>query len=359
MLVRLLALLLSANLFAHSATNPFGASIPASYRKTYADQLLLPDPQKRAIGTVRFRAEGKDATSEFAAALTRAETTATTNLRRLLQLVKATDPAIDTLKKDFAAYQTAANTARTLVQTDHHKDKQKHAEMDRAFADVEKAHKRVARSLKAGPNSPIAQVLDALQWLAEIRRDQDFCADKISDIASLPMNAVLEIEGAPEPIKALVRDLEPFIARREFHRLVSVAHSQMKSAKPEQVQYAEILNERRVVLGLRPYFLAEKLSAAAAQHSEEMVKLKYFSHDSPVPENKSFVDRIKNAAFEGAAGGECIYAGGSTASAAHSGWWYSDGHRLILYANGQTAQGIAKYASTWTFLTGSYTQFPL
>ena len=359
MLARFFALLIFSNLLVHGAANPFGASIPASYRKTYADQLLLPDPQKRALGTVRFRAEGKDAAAEFSAALTRAESTATSNLRRLLQMVKATDPAIDTIKKDHEAYQAAVNSARTLVQTDHHKDKQKHAEMDRAFAEAEKAHKRLARSLKPGPNTPIAQVLDALQWLAEIRRDQDFCADKSSDIATLPMIAVLEIEGAPEPIKALVRDLEPFIARRELHRLISVAHSQMKSAKPEQVQYAEILNERRTILGLRPYFLAEKLSAAAAQHSEEMVKLKYFSHESPVPENKSFVDRIKKAAFEGAAGGECIYAGGSSAASAHSGWWYSDGHRLILYATGQTAQGVAKHASTWTFLTGSYTQFPL
>ena len=37
----------------------------------------------------------------------------------------------------------------------------------------------------------------------------------------------------------------------------------------------------------------------------------------------------------------------------------SDGHRLILYATGSTAQGIAKYATTWTFLTGSFAAFPL
>jgi uncharacterized protein YkwD len=359
MSVRLLALLLSITCLAYGATHPFGSPVPASYRKPFADQLQLPDPQKRAAATVRFRADGTDAASDYGAALSRAETPATGSLRRLLQLAKATDPAIDALKKDLEAYNLAASAARTLAQTDHHKDKKKLAELDRAFDETEKAHKRLSRGLKSSPNAPIAQVLDALQWAAEIRRDQAFAAGKSSDVTTLPLSAVLEIEGAPEPLKTLVRDLEPFIARREFHRLVSVAHSQMKSAKPEQVQYAEILNERRVILGLRPYFLAEKLSTAAAQHSEEMVKLKYFSHESPVAENKSFVDRIKKAAFEGNAGGECIYAGGSTAAAAHAGWWYSDGHRLILYANGQTAQGIAKYASTWTFLTGSYTQFPL
>ncbi len=79
--------------------------------------------------------------------------------------------------------------------------------------------------------------------------------------------------------------------------------------------------------------------------------------ESPVAENKTPWDRVKNAAFEGSGGGECIYAGGQAAQDAHKGWWYSDGHRLILYSEAQ-AQGIAKFANTWTFLTGNFTKFP-
>jgi uncharacterized protein YkwD len=352
----LLALLCSLSVTL-AALHPFGGPLPSSNRKAVADQLLSPDPQKRMPATARLRADGKDAASEHSAALTRAEPIALGSLRRLLQLLKPTDPVFEALNKDIRSYVTAADAAKVLVQTDHHKDKKKFDEMDRAFSDAEKAHKKVERSLK--PQTPVGQFFQALQWLAEIRRDQDFAAGKSADLATLPMSAVLDIEGAPPGITNLVKDLEPFIARRELHRAVSVAHAQMKWAKPDQVQYAEILNERRVILGLRPYLLAEKLSAACDQHSEEMVKMKYFSHESPVPANKGFGDRVRNAGFEGNGSGECIYAGGSAAAAAHTGWWYSDGHRLILYANGPTAQGIGKYATTWTFLTGSFATFPL
>ena len=309
------------------------------------------------VATVRLRADGTEASSEFSAALTRAEPIALGSLRRLLQLVKPTDPSFEALAKDIKAYFAAADAARAIVQTDHHKDQKKFAEMDRAFSDAEKAHKKVERGLK--PQSPAGQFFQALQWVAEIRRDQDFAAGKSSDLATLPLSAVIAIENAPPGITNLVKDLEPFIARREMHRATMVAHAQMKWAKSEQVQYAEILNERRVILGLRPYLLAEKLSAACDQHSEEMVKMKYFSHESPVPANKGFGDRVRNAGFEGGGSGECIYAGGAAPAAAHTGWWYSDGHRLILYSTGSTAQGIGKYATTWTFLTGSFGTYPL
>jgi uncharacterized protein YkwD len=357
----LMRMLLATFLFAlasvASAAHPLGSSLPTSQRKAVADLLQAPDPQRRAPAIARFRADGQDAATEFSAALTRSETTALGQLRRLLQLVRATDPAIAAITKELQAYQTAADAAKALVQTDHHKDKKKFAEMDRAFAEAEKAHKKLDRTLK--PQSPLGQLLAALQWVAEIRRDQDAAAGKSADLATLPMGKVLEVEGAPAEIQALVKAIEPFIALREMHRVVSAAHAQMKWARPEQVQYAEILNERRVVLGLRPFLLAEKLSAASAGHSEEMVKLKYFAHESPVAANKGFGDRVRNAGFEGSGSGECIYAGGSAPAAAHQGWWYSDGHRLILYSNGPTAQGIAKFATTWTFLTGSFATFPL
>lgn len=352
-----LAFLFAAVCTGRAADHPLGAPLPASQRKPFADQLTLPDAQRRAAATVRFRADGEGAFADYAAALTRAEPTATGNLRRNTQMLKATDPALAALLKDLSTWQAAADAARALAQTDHHKDQKKNAEMDRAFADAEKAHKSLTRALK--PQSPAGQFLDSLQWVAEIRRDQAFAAGKSADAATLPMTAVLEVEGAADPIKALVRSLEPFIAQHELHRLATAAHAQMKWARPEQVQYAEILNERRVILNLRPFLLAEKLSAASAGHSEEMVKLKYFAHESPTPANKGFGDRIRNAAFEGNGSGECIYAGGSSAAAAHTAWWYSDGHRLILYATGPTAQGIARHASTWTFLTGSFTAFPL
>jgi uncharacterized protein YkwD len=354
----LLPLFLATALSA-ATLNPLGAPLPSSYLKAVADQLLLPDPAKRAPAIARLRADGQNAYLDFSAALNRSENIAIGNLRRLMQLMRVTDPSFEAIRKEFTAYNTAKDAALVLVQTDHHKNKAKFEEMDRAFAEAEKAHKKLARLLKPGTATPATQLVDALQWAAEVHRDQDWCNGKSPDATDLPMSKVLEVEGAPAEIKAFIKELEPFIALREFHRFASAAHAQMHWAKPDQVQYAEILNERRALLGLRPYLLAEKLSEAARKHSEEMVALKYFSHESPVKENKGFGDRVKNASFDGGAGGECIYGGGSAPAGAHTGWWYSDGHRLILYATGGNAQGIGRSGGTWTFLNGSFSSFPM
>ncbi len=356
--MRLCLLLSLLSLVVH-AEHPLGGPLPASLRKAAADQLVLPDPARRIGATVRFRADGSDASSEFREGLTRGEVAATTNLRRLLQLVKPTDPAFDLLKKQVEEYRALADAARAIVLTDHHKDQKKFAEMDKAFAAADKAYERLMRALKPVGNTPVVQLLDAIQWAAEVRRDEAFADGKTNEVGKLPMTEVVETENAPEPIKDFVKTLEPLLAMREFHRAITAANAAAHWAKSEQVQYANLLNSRRAVLGLPPFLLSERLSDAGFHHSEEMVKLKYFAHESPVTENKTPWDRVKNAKFEGGGVGECIYAGGATAQASHTGWWYSDGHRLILYGGGN-AQGIARFGGgTWTFMTGNFSKYPL
>ena len=117
-----------------------------------------------------------------------------------------------------------------------------------------------------------------------------------------------------------------------------------------------MLNGQRRVVDYAPLRLEEKLCAASTAHSAEMVALKYFAHESPVPANKGFGDRAKNAGFDGFASGECIFAGSRSADAAYGGWWGSDGHRFIMFMEGANTMGIGNAGSeTWTFNTGSRT----
>ncbi len=53
------------------------------------------------------------------------------------------------------------------------------------------------------------------------------------------------------------------------------------------------LNLYRMALGHTPLLMNEKLMRAAAGHSEEMGRLGYFSHDSPVPARRTEWDRAK------------------------------------------------------------------
>ena len=83
-----------------------------------------------------------------------------------------------------------------------------------------------------------------------------------------------------------------------------------------------------------------------------MKALGFFSHTSPVEGKHSFVDRARLAGFKGGASGECIAAGYGSAAAAYQGWFYSDGHRHIMLANGPNVLGIGPVGSHWTLVTG-------
>lgn len=54
-------------------------------------------------------------------------------------------------------------------------------------------------------------------------------------------------------------------------------------------------NVERLARGLSPLAWSAPLARAARAHSEEMVRLGYFGHTSPVPRNRSLLQRVRNA----------------------------------------------------------------
>lgn len=72
----------------------------------------------------------------------------------------------------------------------------------------------------------------------------------------------------------------------------------------------KVHNEYRIIHGLLPAELDEKLLVAATKHCEEMARLKYFAHVSPVAENKTWNLRIRNAGYSGRPGSEGLAAAG-------------------------------------------------
>jgi len=117
--------------------------------------------------------------------------------------------------------------------------------------------------------------------------------------------------------------------------------------------FAETLNAERDLLGLGPLRLEEKLSAAAEGHSEDMARLGFFAHESPVPGKKTPWDRARRAGFSGNASGENIFMGSANPQAAYNGWFASDGHRFIMMATGPNVLGVGIAGNHWTMMTGS------
>ena len=83
-------------------------------------------------------------------------------------------------------------------------------------------------------------------------------------------------------------------------------------------------NAYRLMMGAAVLEIDERLVRAARKHSQEMVELGYFAHDSPVAENASFGTRCAREGYSGASG-ENI-AGAGDGIGAFNGWYGSSGH---------------------------------
>src|SRR5919204_3831845 len=143
------------------------------------------------------------------------------------------------------------------------------------------------------------------------------------------------------PLGALVApDLPPLLGRLGLDLTVLAPPPQAPAAPGRTVQLPpnlrptpdpsaearmlELLNRERAAQGLVGLVSDDRLRDAARAHSEEMVRLRYFAHDSPVA--GSPFDRITRAGARfGAAGENLAFA--PTVDAAHRGLMNSPEHR--------------------------------
>jgi uncharacterized protein YkwD/uncharacterized membrane protein required for colicin V production len=102
-------------------------------------------------------------------------------------------------------------------------------------------------------------------------------------------------------------------------------------------QMFDLVNEERTSAGLQPLAWDEGLVPVARAHSEEMFKLKYFSHTSPVA--GSPFDRLKAAGIAYARAGENL-AYAQSVTIAHRGLMESQGHRENILRPEFTKMGI-------------------
>ena len=112
----------------------------------------------------------------------------------------------------------------------------------------------------------------------------------------------------------------------------------------------EDCNLMRLLVGLKALRIDPKLCKAARGHSEDMQKLNFFAHQSPVPRKRNPSDR---AAMAGTTGGaENIYRGSSNPLGANKGWFYSPGHHKNMFNPGHNRVGLGNYGSHWTQMLG-------
>ena len=143
---------------------------------------------------------------------------------------------------------------------------------------------------------------------------------KLETVAGLLLQAAGKPAGGASAVqKAVAEALTPeqaaFIAGErkyldECRRVYLWNEQHTPFAQAYQRHALKVHNEYRLIHGALPAELDEKLLDAATKHCEEMAKLKYFAHESPVAENKTWDKRIKNAGYSGSPGSENLATAG-------------------------------------------------
>lgn len=195
-------------------------------------------------------------------------------------------------------------------------------------------------------NERLYFVKEATDWLKKLGAEPNRFAGKKQAFAEL--NAIFEV-------RSIVYDK----GERDKIDDVYEANATGESvATDEERRFSRILNDYRVMLGLKPLRLADPLVIAARKHSQEMYDLDYFAHESPVEGNRSPGDRVRKEGYSGNVLENIALCG--DAEDAFDGWYHSSGHhRGMIAQNVQllgAGQSVTKSGSAgrlWTMVAGS------
>lgn len=134
-------------------------------------------------------------------------------------------------------------------------------------------------------------------------------------------------------------------------RLTFAANAQITGKlDPEEARCILDLNLTRSLLGLKALQIAAPLTAAARDHSADMEKLKFFSHESPVSGKKSPGDRAQR--FGSSYSAENIAMGTIDGTAANLMWWHSPGHHKNMLGS-HSRVGVGRSGIYWTEMFGN------
>lgn len=152
------------------------------------------------------------------------------------------------------------------------------------------------------------------------------------------------LQGEEELATRLALPMDPMT------RAVIAANARIASGlDPEEARAILALNLMRNLLGLQPLVIDPKLAAAARDHSQDMQRLKFFAHRSPVPGKESAWDRAKR--FGTTASGENIFVGSHDGKVANLSWFHSPEHHKNMLANHKRV-GVGRAGAYFTQMFG-------
>ena len=255
---------------------------------------------------------------------------------------------------------TERGRVMALIHTDWKKDPGKIRMLHKELEGIERQYKTLLKLVKSNTESIDKNIGIAFQSLVEIEWelasiDRSEGGDNGGD---LPDQDELE-DAVYEDSYEAGEWKEQTKKWNQTQQVAATAEAAKKHnancqwAKANQRDFSNHLNYERVVMGLKPLLLEERLSEAAWGHSNDMRSSGFFAHMSPIAGKKTPADRARKAKFKGGWSGENIFMGSPSFMAAYNGWFGSDGHRFLMFTKGRSnVIGVGIAGGHWTMMTG-------
>lgn len=331
-----------------------GAS--ADFKRRANLWMVAPEASKRKAAYRSWLQLGSAAMPEYRAAL---ELAAKFHSKQLDEIARGWKAGAN----PYAAHQDIAKQldeerprVMELIKTDWKKDGDKVRMLREEMGKLDKLWTKVQRLATADTKRFDAALDIAVGGLMEVAREMERF-DESSDTAGLDdeelKSYVLKnhVEGSfLQPQRERLAATRAAVAELASVEKDNAAQGRWASAPMKN--FATLINHERVVAGLNPLRLEEKLSDATRGHSEDMARLGFFAHESPVEGKKSPWDRARLAGFNGNGNGENIFMGSANFDAAYNAWFASDGHRFIMFGSGCNVIGVGIAGTHWTMMTG-------
>lgn len=208
----------------------------------------------------------------------------------------------------------------------------------------------------AGPMGVAVEQARAL--LADALRLEARAAELQVELAPFSTGGLLLLAArADQPLELAGRTApsawERLLARRVQDAAVLRANQELlrgsaAGAAPsrDELEQSRVLNEYRQLLGRPALRLDPRLVQSARGHAQDMERLGFFDHDSPVPGKATCTDRMAAAGYP-APGGENIALGMNAPQAAHDAWYRSSGHHRNMLSADYAAVGTGRAGKHW------------
>ena len=317
--------------------------------------LKSPQQSKRKGAYLAMRKLGHEARSIYLQLLAKAKTHYLGQIGDIAFNLSVDENALTDFKESYDDWQGSLSSVKGMVQTDWktkapQEYQQRHQEMDNAFAEASGLYSRIVTRVDRARRLDLNSLDSLIDILTEIAGETAWChnkeASKRADLISTVRNA-----GGADGFIKMMNNLDQADQLIRERAAVAKHNAAANAATNAHKNFAALLNDRRVSIDLAPLRLDEDLSRGCRDHSIDMASNEYFSHTGLTSETRTFTMRARRAGFTGSPSGECIFVGNPAAAAAHNAWWYSDGHRLIMYASGPGTLGLGTSAKYWTLNT--------